>query len=60
MSQVLDYRANLQAQKRWAKMDTTEEVIARFNGLPITAKALAAELFDRAPSEYCAPTHDSA
>jgi hypothetical protein len=60
MGLVLSYRTNLQAAKRWSKMDTTEEVIARRNGLPVTVSRLTAELMDRAPSEYCAPTHDSA
>jgi hypothetical protein len=60
MGLVLSYRAHLQAQQRWSKMDTEEEVIARFNGLPITARALAAELFDRAPCEYAPPSQEPA
>lgn len=56
MGTVVSYQTNHKAQARWSKMDTTEEVVSRFNGLPITARALAAELFDRAPSEYCPPS----
>lgn len=60
MGLVLSYRANLQAQQRWSKMDTTEEVIARFNGLPITATGLMAELVDTAPCEYVQPEQEPA
>lgn len=56
---VYHYRANPVAQTRWKKMDTDEPVIARHNGLPITAASWTRD-FDTAPSEYCAPDKDSA
>ena len=40
MGEVRDYRENLLALKRWSKMDTGAEVVARVNGLPVTASDL--------------------
>lgn len=47
MGVVHDYRHNLIAQKRWSKMDTGEAVVARVNGLPITA----ADMMGHSPCE---------
>jgi hypothetical protein len=48
MGEVVHYSADLRAQKRWSKMDTGEEVLARRNGLPITR----ADLNDHSPCEF--------
>jgi hypothetical protein len=51
MGEVRDYRENLVAAKRWSKMDTGEAVIARVNGLPVTASS-ALIIADTSPCEY--------
>lgn len=44
LSEVVPYQVNLIAAQRWAKMDRTEPVVARMNGLPITTADLVAEM----------------
>lgn len=64
MPEVLDYRHNLIAAKRWSRLDTGETVIARVNGLPVTAASLVAEMpSDVDPFDspfYFAPEKDPA
>jgi hypothetical protein len=42
MGEVFPYQHNLIAKHRWSKLDTSEPVISRWNGLPITASCLGA------------------
>jgi hypothetical protein len=41
-AEILDYRDNPRANKRWSRLDTGEPVISRWNGLPITGSCLGA------------------
>ena len=40
MGEVFPYQLNMIAAKRWSKMDTQEQVVARVNGLPMTSTDL--------------------
>lgn len=55
MTSVIHYRDIDAATKRWSRMEREAPVVARYNGLPVTAADL-----DTAPSEYCAPEQDPA
>lgn len=62
-AQVYDYRQNPQANKRWAKMDTNQEVIGRINGVPVTAADMPSDVNpfdDPFDAPYFAPPQDSA
>jgi hypothetical protein len=62
MGEVFPYQHNLIAKHRWSKMDTTEPVVARVNGLPMTQSDLGmpsdVDPFDSA--FYFAPDKDPA
>ncbi len=62
MGDVFSYRDNMIANKRWSKMDTGAEVIARVNGLPVTAMDLSNMPSDVDPFDYAffAPEVDPA
>jgi hypothetical protein len=51
MGEVFPYQHNLIAKHRWSKLDTSEPVISRWNGLPITASCLGAPVESNMPSD---------
>lgn len=58
---VLDYRDFLRA-RHWAKLDTSDPVVARVNGLPVTASDVSNMPSDVDPFDaaFLAPPEDCA